>query len=79
MESTVKLDVEHGDPFPDVSLYRSIVGKLIYLIVPRPSITYVVGIVSQYMDAPCQPHFDVVCEIVRYLKSTWSRIAISAF
>ena len=73
MESTVKLDGEHDEPFTDVGRYRRLVGKLIYLTVTRPDITYAVGVVSQYMHAPCQPHFEAVCHILRYLKSAPGR------
>jgi hypothetical protein len=57
MDSTVKLDDEHGELFSDVGQYRRLVGKLIYLTVTRPDITYAVGVVSQYMHAPRQPHY----------------------
>lgn len=68
MDSTVKLDAEQGKPFHDVGRYRRLVGKLIYLTVTRPDITYAVSVVSQYMHAPRQPHFEAVCRILRYLK-----------
>ena len=44
------------------------VGKLIYLIVTCPDITYTVGVVSQYMHAPRQPHYEAIYHILRYLK-----------
>lgn len=43
-------------------------GKLRYLTITRPDITYAVGLVSQYMHAPCQAHLHVVYRILRYLK-----------
>ena len=69
MDSTVKLDGEHGELFSDVGRYRRLVRKLIYLIVTCPDITYVVGVVSQYMHAPRQPHYEAIYRILRYLKS----------
>ena len=39
-----------------------------YLTITRPDITYAVGLVSQYMHAPCQAHLHVVYRILRYLK-----------
>lgn len=40
---------------------------MIYLTFTHPDITYV-GVISQFMHAPHQPHFDVVYGILRYLK-----------
>ena len=68
MDSSVKLDGDTGDFFPDIGRYRRLVGKLIYLTVTRPDITYAVGVVSQFMHAPRQPHFVAVCRILQYLK-----------
>ncbi|XP_028118551.1 uncharacterized protein LOC114316087 [Camellia sinensis] len=49
-------------------------GKLIYLIVTCPDITYAVGVVSQFMHAPRQSHFAVMCCILHYLKSAPSGV-----
>ena len=73
MDSTVKLDGEHGELFSDVGRYRRLVGKLIYLTVTRPDITYAVGVVSQYMHAPHQPHYEAIYRILRYLKGAPGR------
>uniref|UniRef100_A0A2N9F358 Uncharacterized protein n=1 Tax=Fagus sylvatica TaxID=28930 RepID=A0A2N9F358_FAGSY len=73
MDSTVKLDGEHGELFSDVGRYRRLVWKLIYLTVTRPDITFVVGVVSQYMHAPRQPHYEAIYRILRYLKGAPGR------
>ncbi|XP_028119671.1 uncharacterized protein LOC114317169 [Camellia sinensis] len=54
----------------DDTLYRQLVGSLVYLTVTRPDIAYVVHIVRQFMAAPCFPHYDVLVRILRYLKGT---------
>ena len=73
MDSTVKLDGEHGELFSDVGRYCRLVGKLIYLTITRPDITYAVGVVSQYMQAPHQPHYQAIYRILRYLKGAPGR------
>ena len=50
-------------------MYRRLVGKLIYLTVTRPNISYTVSIVSQFMTSPRVPHLDVVIRILKYLKN----------
>ena len=49
------------------------VGKLIYLTVTRPDITYAVGVVSQYMHAPRHPHYTAIYRILHYLKGAPGR------
>ena len=52
------------------SLYRQLVGSLIYFTVTRPDISYTVHQVSQYLSAPLSIHYAVVLHILRYLKGT---------
>jgi hypothetical protein len=73
MDSTVKLDGEQGELFSDVGRYRHSVGKLIYLTVTCPDITYAVGVVSQYTHASRQPHYAAIYCILRYLKGAPGR------
>ena len=64
-----KLQFETSSAFlSDVTPYQRLVGKLIYLTITRPDITYAVSIVSQFMQAPTQAHFHIVKRILRYLK-----------
>ena len=41
-----------GEPLSNPSLYRQLVGSLVYLTVTRPNISYAVHQVSQYLSAP---------------------------
>ena len=51
--------------------YQSAVGTLIYaMTATRPDISFAVGVVSQYMSSPQQPHWTAVKRILRYLKGT---------
>jgi len=44
------------------------VGKLIYLTITRPTITYVVGLISQFMHKLREIHWKVVLKILTYIK-----------
>ena len=68
--STHPLNITYGELLTDATLYRQLVGSLVYLIVTRPDIFFAVHIVSQFMLAPRSPHYVVVLRILRYLKGT---------
>ena len=52
------------------SLYRHLVGSLVYLTVTCPDISYAVHQVSQYLSALLLTHYAAVLCILRYLKGT---------
>ena len=52
------------------SLYRRLVGNLVYLIVTRPDISYAVHQVSQYLFAQRLTHYAAVLCILQFLKGT---------
>ncbi|XP_040245182.1 secreted RxLR effector protein 161-like [Aegilops tauschii subsp. strangulata] len=54
----------------DATRYRSVVGSLRYLCNTRPDITYAVGIVSRYLEAPAELHWAAVKQILRYVSGT---------
>jgi hypothetical protein len=46
------------------------VGKLIYLTVIRPDISYLISQISKFMHSPRTSDLNVIDRILRYLKST---------
>ena len=64
------LNSHDGKSLSDATLYRQLVGSLIYLTITRLDISYAVHVVSQFMAAPRYPHYVVVLRILRYLKGT---------
>ncbi|XP_071735125.1 uncharacterized mitochondrial protein AtMg00810-like [Rutidosis leptorrhynchoides] len=68
MDPNTKLRADEGKSLQDVTMYRKMVGSLIYLTLSRPDISYAVGVVSRYMSNPKKPHLDVVRRILRYVK-----------
>ena len=59
-----------GKPLSNPSLYRYLVGNLVYFTVTRPDISYAIHQVSQYLFAPRSTHYAAVLHILRYLKGT---------
>ena len=64
------LNSHDGESLSNVTLYRQLLGSLIYLTVTRPDISYAIHVVSQFMAALRSPHYAVVLRILRYLKDT---------
>lgn len=52
----------------DPGIYRKLVGKLIYLTLTRPNITYVVHHLRQYMSQPKKSHLKAILRGVKYIK-----------
>jgi hypothetical protein len=70
MESRLKLS-KTGDGEPvDATFFRSIVGSLRYLVHTRPDITFAVGYVSRFMEAPTTTHLAAVKHLLRYIAGT---------
>ena len=70
IEYNCRLNSHDGESLSDVTLYRQLVGSLIYLTVTRLDISYAVHVVSQFMAALRSPHYYAVLRILRYLKDT---------
>jgi hypothetical protein len=61
----VKYRRDEGELLLDPFLYRQLVGSLIYLTITRPDISYVVHIVSKFMQSP-RHHLVAIRHIIRY-------------
>jgi Reverse transcriptase (RNA-dependent DNA polymerase) len=70
MEQNMKFEINPEQCLSNKERYQRLVEKLIYLSHTRPDITYVVGVVSQFMHNPSEDHMGAVIIIVRYLKGT---------
>ena len=70
MVPETKLVPEDGELLHDPEKYRRLVGKLNYLTVTRPDISYPVSVVSQFMSSPRTTHWDAAIRILRYLKGS---------
>ncbi|KAI3769398.1 hypothetical protein L6452_00500 [Arctium lappa] len=77
VDSPSELNVEYsptdGSLLTDPTLYRTIVGSLVYLTITQPDIAYAVHIVSQFVAAPTSTHWTAVVRILRYLRGTMFR------
>lgn len=75
----LKLIVEFGEPLPTHTDYQHVIGKLIYLTITRPDITFAIHILCQFMQNPTCVHMQVAKRVLRYLLGTVSEGVFLAF
>ncbi|XP_060181516.1 uncharacterized mitochondrial protein AtMg00810-like [Lycium barbarum] len=57
------------EPLKDPSRYCRLIGKLNYRMITRPDMSFVVSGISQFLQSPCDSHWNTV-SILRYIKSS---------
>ncbi|XP_068638642.1 uncharacterized mitochondrial protein AtMg00240-like [Aristolochia californica] len=69
MDPKFHLNATEGDLLPDITHYRRLVGKLLYLTLSHPDITFAVHKLTQFVVQPRLPHLKVVHHLLRFLKN----------
>ncbi|XP_019168355.1 PREDICTED: uncharacterized protein LOC109164056 [Ipomoea nil] len=57
-----------GNTLQDATQYRKLIGKLLYLTITRPDISYAVQQLSQFLDCPTDLHMQAAHSVLRYIK-----------
>jgi hypothetical protein len=73
LDPAVKLHNDAGKPFEDISQYRRLIVKLLYLTHTRPDIAYATQQLSQFLHKPTVTHYHAACRVIRYLKTSPGR------
>ena len=70
MDPNIKLVPSQGELPRDPGRYRRLIGKLNYLTITQPGISFPMSVVSQFLQSPYDSHWNVVVRIFRYIKGT---------
>ena len=70
MSPNVKLTVDLLGKSVDSSLYRSMIGSILYLTANRLDISYSVGVCARYQANPKESHMISLKRIIKYIKTT---------
>ncbi|WVZ93354.1 hypothetical protein U9M48_039341, partial [Paspalum notatum var. saurae] len=70
MATNVKLEANESGIKVDQTLYRSMIGSLLYLCASRPDIMFSVCLCARFQADPKESHLTTVKRILRYLKHT---------
>jgi hypothetical protein len=66
----LKLTKDEGGISVNQSMYRCMIGSLLYLTTSRPDITFAVGVCARYQAEPKMSHLTQVKRILKYINST---------
>ncbi|GAA0156010.1 transmembrane signal receptor [Lithospermum erythrorhizon] len=66
----VKVNKDPDENAVDETLFKQIVGSLMYLTATRPDLMFVTSIISRYMAKPTELHMQIAKRALRYVKGT---------
>ncbi|KAK4386673.1 Retrovirus-related Pol polyprotein from transposon RE1 [Sesamum angolense] len=67
-----KYQKEDGSQKVDGSMYRSLIGSLLYLTATRPDIMFATSLLSRFMQSPSQVHYGAAKKNSKILTSDWA-------
>ncbi|KAL0398049.1 UNVERIFIED_CONTAM: Retrovirus-related Pol polyprotein from transposon RE1 [Sesamum calycinum] len=71
----IKFSCDAGARLNSPESYRRLVGRLLYLNFTRPDISHTTQQLSQFLQSPCQQHWDAALHLVRYLKGSLNKVS----
>ncbi|XP_019101903.1 PREDICTED: uncharacterized protein LOC109133340 [Camelina sativa] len=68
MDPNLHLTKDMGTRWTNPKSYRELIGRMFYLTITRPDITFVVHQLSQFISAPTDIHLQAAHKVLRYIK-----------
>ncbi|KAJ9680162.1 hypothetical protein PVL29_019450 [Vitis rotundifolia] len=70
ISSSIKLDMDEKGKSIDSTMYKGMIGSLLYLTASRPDIMYSICLCARFQSCPKESYLSAVKRILRYLKGT---------
>ncbi|KAK1551769.1 hypothetical protein Q3G72_004368 [Acer saccharum] len=70
MSTTLKLSKDASGKSVDQTLYRGMIGSLLYLTASRPDISFSVGVCARYQSDPKESYLSSVKRVIRFVNGT---------
>ncbi|CAN1180854.1 Retrovirus-related Pol polyprotein from transposon RE1, partial [Linum perenne] len=68
-DASGRLSIKSGTPLADPSVYRRLIGRLVYLCATRLDISFTVNYLSQFVSQTTNLHMMDASKVVRYIKN----------
>ncbi|XP_071700361.1 uncharacterized mitochondrial protein AtMg00810-like [Rutidosis leptorrhynchoides] len=68
------VDEKVDAPIEKINQYQRLLGRLIYLTLTRPDISFTVHVLSQFMHFPMKSHMKLALRLLRYLKKSPGKV-----
>ena len=72
MSTNCYLEADEAKPEVNQTMYRGLIGSLLYLTASRPDIMFVVCLCARFQSCPKESHLKATKRILKYLKGTIS-------
>ncbi|KAL5569024.1 hypothetical protein UlMin_025599 [Ulmus minor] len=67
IKANLKLSKDDGELLEDPTMYRGMIGKLLYLTITRPDLSYSINRLRQFLAEPRRPHLIAAQRVLQYL------------
>lgn len=74
MGTNSKLDMDECGPLVNKTMYKGIIGSLLYLIGRHLNIAFSVGIYAKFQSKPKASHWKATERVLRCLNKTWELV-----
>ncbi|XP_070015698.1 secreted RxLR effector protein 161-like [Nicotiana sylvestris] len=72
--TATRLDMDESSSSANQTMYRGIIGSLLYLTARRPDIVFSVELCARFQSNPKESHLKAAKRILRYLKGTYDPV-----
>lgn len=70
VEQDHSLSLADGEELPDPGKSRRLLGRLLYLTITRPELSYYLHCLTQFMQSTKSDHWDAAVRVVPYIKGS---------
>lgn len=70
LDPSIKLYKDPTATLSDVTSYRRMVGRLLYLTHTRADLTYAINHLGQFLDCPAEQHYQAALNVLKFIEGS---------